>query len=119
MLPSEVGRSWLCPLEQVGVVAALAELHDDVQQPRSVCTPIHGFYVLLKESSIVLLLHLAHPNLQDGLLLWRQRLLDVALQTPQQEGPQDLHDPRKRITKPNSQDTCFTTPLLSVCLHSY
>ncbi len=34
MLPSSEGGSWLSPLEQVGVVAALSQLHHDVQQAR-------------------------------------------------------------------------------------
>lgn len=45
---------------------------------------------LLQKGSVELLLHLAHADLQDGLLLGRQALLHVALQPPQQKGPQHL-----------------------------
>ncbi len=158
------GRPRLCALEQVRVVAALAQLHHDVEQPRPVracgrhsalsetyckeqqfdvrcsrrpqarvgrcggtnqhgavsmahalyalcsalewhecrgcrrrfwsCfgtrTAVDGLDVLLQQRGVVLLLHLRHAHLQDGLLLWRQPLLHVALQPPQQERPQHL-----------------------------
>ena len=56
-----------------------------------ISTPIDGFNVLLEQGSIVFLLHVRHPNLEDGLLLGRQALLHICLQPPQQEGPQHLH----------------------------
>ena len=34
MLPSGEGGPWLSPLEQVGVVAALPQLHHNVEQTR-------------------------------------------------------------------------------------
>ena len=49
---------------------------------------------LLEEGGVVLLLHLAHADLEDGLLLGRQALLHVRLQPPQQEGPQHLRHAR-------------------------
>ena len=46
MLAGSVGWPRLSPLKQVGVVAALAQLHHDVQQPRPVCTSVDGLNVL-------------------------------------------------------------------------
>lgn len=91
MLASKVWRPWLGTLEQVGVVAAFAELHDDVEEAGPVCPSIHSLNVLLEKSRIVLLLHLAHADLQDGLLLGRQPLFHVTLQSPQEKRPQNLH----------------------------
>lgn len=92
MLPSEEWGPRLGPLEEIGVVAAFAQLHDNVQKPRAVSSPIHSLDIFLEQGCIVLLLHLAHPNLEDGLLLGRQRLLHIAFQTAQQEGPEHLQE---------------------------
>ena len=51
-----------------------------------VSTTIHSLDILLQERSIVLLLHLRHANLEDGLFLGWQALLHICLQPPQQEG---------------------------------
>ena len=73
------------------MVAALAQLHDDVEQLAAVRAAAERRDVLLQQLLVPRLLHLAHADLEDGLLLWRQTLLDVALDAPQQERPQHLH----------------------------
>lgn len=62
-------------------------------------TSVDSLDVLLQKSSVVLLLHLRHAHLQDGLLLWRQALLHIGLQPPQQEWPEHLQ------WKPSHQPT--------------
>mmetsp|Transcript_32858 Transcript_32858/g.77904 ORF Transcript_32858/g.77904 Transcript_32858/m.77904 type:complete len:460 (-) Transcript_32858:740-2119(-) len=83
-------RPRLRPLEQVRVVAALSELHDDVEEARALRPAVDGLDVLLQEGRVVLLLHRAHADLEDRLLLWREPALHVALDTPKQERPQNL-----------------------------
>jgi hypothetical protein len=89
-LTRDVGRPWLRPLEQVGVVAALAQLHDHVEQAGAVRATIQRSNVLLQQGGVPLALHLAHADLEDGLLLGRQPALHVALDAAQQEGAQHL-----------------------------
>mmetsp|Transcript_4036 Transcript_4036/g.14085 ORF Transcript_4036/g.14085 Transcript_4036/m.14085 type:complete len:240 (+) Transcript_4036:1586-2305(+) len=96
VLAGEVRRSGLRALEQVRVVAALAQLHDHVQKPRAVAAAVHDFDVFLQRLFVVVLLHVAHGNLQDHLLLRREVLLHLRFQTTQKERPQHfmqlLHD---------------------------
>ena len=80
MLPSEKGGAWLSSLEEVGVIAAFSQLHDNVQQSGAICTPIDRLNILLKQSRVVLLLHLTHPNLEDGFLLGGKPLLHVTFE---------------------------------------
>jgi hypothetical protein len=91
MLASYVRRPRLRSLEQIGMIAAFTKLHHNVEKPRPVSSPIHSLNVLLQKSCVVLLLHLAHPDLQNCLLLGRQTLLNIALEPAEEEGPQDLH----------------------------
>mmetsp|Transcript_34075 Transcript_34075/g.73803 ORF Transcript_34075/g.73803 Transcript_34075/m.73803 type:complete len:464 (-) Transcript_34075:575-1966(-) len=82
-------------LEQVRVVAALPELHDDVEEPAPLSSSVDGVNVLLHQVLVPLELHLRHTDLEDGLLLGRQALLNLRLHPPQQERPQklvQLHD---------------------------
>ena len=51
MVAGEVGRPRLGALEQVGVVAALAQLHHDVQQPRAVRAAVDRLDVLSRRSA--------------------------------------------------------------------
>ena len=61
-----VGRPWFGPLEEVRVVAALAQLHRDVEQPGAVSSAVHHLDVLLDEALVVVALHLAQANLEEG-----------------------------------------------------
>mmetsp|Transcript_8845 Transcript_8845/g.30409 ORF Transcript_8845/g.30409 Transcript_8845/m.30409 type:complete len:769 (-) Transcript_8845:151-2457(-) len=83
-------RSRLGALEQVRVIAALPQLHHDVEQPAPLPRTVDGVDVLLHQVLVPLQLHLAHTNLQDGLLLGGQALLDLCLHPTQQERPQQL-----------------------------
>lgn len=78
--------------DQVGVVAALAQLHHGVDEVGHVMLvgPLgQEGEVLLKDGTVVLLLHVGELHLDDGLLLGRQVLLHVILQPPQHHGLQD------------------------------
>ena len=58
---------------------------------RSPVSPaIDSLDILLQQGGIVLLLHLGHADLEDGLLLGRQALFHITLQTSQQEWAQHL-----------------------------
>mmetsp|Transcript_16565 Transcript_16565/g.57911 ORF Transcript_16565/g.57911 Transcript_16565/m.57911 type:complete len:886 (+) Transcript_16565:420-3077(+) len=73
--------------DQVRVVAALAQLHDDVHQRRRVLggrARHQHARVLLVDGAVVLLLDRRQLHLDDGLLLGRQARLHVLLQAPQQ-----------------------------------
>jgi len=90
VVAGEERRARLGALEQVRVVAALAQLHDHVEQARAVRAPVDGGHVLLQERLVPLALHLGHADFQDGLFFGRQAALDVRLEAAQQEGAQDL-----------------------------
>lgn len=90
MLPGDVGRARLCALEEIRMVAALAKLHDDVQETGTVCPAGDCLEIFLEKGRIVLSLHVRHADLQDGLLLGWERLLHVTLETSEQEGAENL-----------------------------
>ena len=90
------GEGWprLRPLEEVGVVAALAQLHGDVEEAGALPPAVHHIDVLLEEGAVQLLLHLAHAHLQNGLLLGGEAPLHVRLQAAEEEGAEDLEGRR-------------------------
>uniref|UniRef100_A0A0A9E0E2 CHR915 n=1 Tax=Arundo donax TaxID=35708 RepID=A0A0A9E0E2_ARUDO len=53
------------------MVATLAQLHGDIKQSFAFTTSINNLQIFLKQSTIVLLLHLRHSNFKDGFLFWR------------------------------------------------
>jgi len=54
VLPRQEGRPRLRALEEVGVVAALAQLHDDVQEAAAVGAAVEGLDVLLEQRGVPL-----------------------------------------------------------------
>mmetsp|Transcript_8046 Transcript_8046/g.19965 ORF Transcript_8046/g.19965 Transcript_8046/m.19965 type:complete len:209 (-) Transcript_8046:1229-1855(-) len=85
VLAGKVGRAGLGALEQVRVVAALAQLHDHVEKARAVTARVDHLDVLLQRALVKLLLHVAHADLEDHLLLGRETLLYLRLKAPQEE----------------------------------
>ena len=65
-----------------------------------VSAAIDSLNVFLQQRCIVLLLHVRHANLEDGLLLGRQTLLHIRLQPPQQKWPQHLQQPKTVVMGP-------------------
>ena len=90
VLAGEEGRAGLGTLEQIRVVAALAQLHHHVQQSAPVAAAVHNLDVLLERALVVVLLHLGQANLEDHLLLGGQVLLNLRLEAAQEERPEDL-----------------------------
>eukprot|EP00968_Pinguiococcus_pyrenoidosus_P021742 scaffold2908_cov257-Pinguiococcus_pyrenoidosus.AAC.3 len=79
-------------LKEVGVVAALSQLHNDVQD-RAAARPrlaLDGGDVSLEELPVEALLHGGHSNEQDCLRFRGQALLHVRLEPAQHERPQQL-----------------------------
>jgi hypothetical protein len=108
---SHEGRSGLSTLEEVGVVAALAQLHHNIEQLAAVCTACECGDILLQELLVPCLLHLRHSDLQNRLLLWRQALLHVILHTSQQERPKHLYTVGSHLVK-------LLDTFASGCVHS-
>lgn len=78
--------------DEVGVVAALSELHHGVDQVGHV--GLAGSFsqegeVLLQDGSVVFLLDVGELHLDDGLLLGGQLLLHVLFQSAEHHGLQD------------------------------
>ena len=76
------------------MVAALAQLHHDVHQ-RGLCgagAPLTGeeAHIALVDGPVPLLLYRRELDLHYGLLLRGDRLLDIRLHAPQQEGAHRL-----------------------------
>mmetsp|Transcript_41676 Transcript_41676/g.114833 ORF Transcript_41676/g.114833 Transcript_41676/m.114833 type:complete len:297 (+) Transcript_41676:818-1708(+) len=76
------------PLEEVRVVAALAELHQHVLQPHLLAGALGE--LPLEQVLVHLLLPVREPREQNVLVLFGQADLDVRLEPPQQKRPQDL-----------------------------
>lgn len=76
------------------MVAALAELHDNVEEPRLAlllaARTVNGVDVLLKDHPVPFALHLCHANIDVDLLLGQKRMLDIGLNAAEEEGPEDL-----------------------------
>ena len=77
--------------DEVGVVAALSQLHHGVDQVGHVC--LAGSFrqereVLLQDGAVVFLLNVGELHLDDGFLFGSQLLLHVLLQPPQHHGLQ-------------------------------
>mmetsp|Transcript_8914 Transcript_8914/g.21077 ORF Transcript_8914/g.21077 Transcript_8914/m.21077 type:complete len:452 (+) Transcript_8914:1433-2788(+) len=90
MLPLDEGRPGLLALEEVRVVAALAELHHNVEQPRALAAlAVDRVNVLLQHARVQRLLHLAHGNVHVDLGLLGEALLDVGLEAAEEEGAKD------------------------------
>eukprot|EP00955_Chlamydomonas_euryale_P098398 365142-Chlamydomonas_euryale.AAC.8 len=81
------------------MVAALAQLHDHVEQLGAVGASLQRLHVLLQQARVPLALHLRHANLKDRLLLRREALLHVALHAAQQKGAQDLREGMRVVWK--------------------
>mmetsp|Transcript_59635 Transcript_59635/g.158717 ORF Transcript_59635/g.158717 Transcript_59635/m.158717 type:complete len:424 (-) Transcript_59635:1733-3004(-) len=95
-----IGRAGLLPLEQVRVVGALAQLHNDVQKARSFASlAVDGVNVLLENVAVELALHARHGDVHVDLRLGRQALLHVRLQPTQQERPQDAVELRRHLLR--------------------
>mmetsp|Transcript_13247 Transcript_13247/g.35347 ORF Transcript_13247/g.35347 Transcript_13247/m.35347 type:complete len:371 (-) Transcript_13247:1139-2251(-) len=74
------------PLEEEGVVAALAQLHEDVVQ----ADPTRGGHELpVEDLNVLVPLHLRGVAVEHVLELGRDRQVHVCLETPQQEGLED------------------------------
>ena len=74
-------------VEQVRVVDALSQLHEDVLQPHllHLARPVHDVDVLHQDLGVPLALHLGQPDKDADLLLGQEGLLDVRLETAQEE----------------------------------
>uniref|UniRef100_A0AAG5DLD8 Uncharacterized protein n=1 Tax=Anopheles atroparvus TaxID=41427 RepID=A0AAG5DLD8_ANOAO len=82
-----VRRARLGPVEQVRVVGALAQLHEDVLQAHllHLARPVHHVDVLHQDLGVPVALHLRQADEDLHLLLRQQPLLDLGLEPPQQE----------------------------------
>jgi hypothetical protein len=76
------------------MVAALAQLHDNVEET---CLAfllargtVDGINVLFKQHTVPLALHVGHADVEVDLLLGEERVLDIGLDTTQEEGAEDL-----------------------------
>lgn len=88
MVARDVGGAGLDALEEVRVVAALAQLHDDVEQLGPVGGALDGVDVRLEQGAVLVSLHVGHADFEDRLLFGGQRFFDVRLEAAQQEGAQ-------------------------------
>ena len=51
---------------------------------------VDGVNVLLEDALVPLALHVGHADVDVDLLLGQKRVLDVRLDAPEEEGPEDL-----------------------------
>ena len=80
-------------VDEVGVVAALAQFHHRIHEVWNVArrrafTQVGE--VALENGAVVLLLDVRQLHLDDRLFLWSNRLLNILLQTPKHHRLQDL-----------------------------
>mmetsp|Transcript_13968 Transcript_13968/g.34953 ORF Transcript_13968/g.34953 Transcript_13968/m.34953 type:complete len:377 (+) Transcript_13968:1858-2988(+) len=90
MLVGGERRSRFRALKQVRVIAALSQLHHNVQQAAAVYAAVDSVHVFLQQRSVPLLLHLRHTDAQDGLRLRWKSLLHLRLDASQQERAEHL-----------------------------
>ena len=84
-------NTWFSPVKEVGMVGALAQLHQDILQAHllHLARPVHNVDVLHEDLGVPLALHPRHRDENLGLLLGQQALLDVGFKTTQEEGLED------------------------------
>ena len=75
------------------MVAALSQLHNNVEQPRLgfafATGAVDGVDILLENLLVPLDLHIRHAKVEVDFLLGKETLLDITLDTSEQERPKD------------------------------
>ena len=96
VVAERVERLILSPLKEIWVVAALAQLHHEVEQPRLVLRErgarrlVQRVHVAHEDFLVLVLLHAREPRIHDELLLGRDGALDVGLDAAEQKGLEHL-----------------------------
>ena len=93
MLVRGVRRTWLNAIKQIRMVAALPQLHENVEQAHALRLRrrrVEQVNILHQDFGVQLPLHATQAHVQLGLLLGQQPLLHLGLEAPEQERLENL-----------------------------